>query len=184
MRFSSIKNIYAQLSAKLAGTALVLALTTPLYAVEAQDYRLEELVDGFDMPWGLAFLPDGDMLVTELTGDLRVIRNGKLVVEPVANVPASTYGGQGGLMVIALHPQFERNRLVYLSMSVGTAEASALRVVRGRFTGDALENISTVFEAAPKKRGLVHYGARMSFLPDMSLLITVGDGFDLREHIS
>lgn len=182
MRFSSIKNIYAQLSAKLAGTALVLALTTPLYAVEAQDYRLEELVDGFDMPWGLAFLPDGDMLVTELTGDLRVIRNGKLVVEPVANVPASTYGGQGGLMDIALHPQFERNRLVYLSMSVGTAEASALRVVRGRFTGDALENISTVFEAAPKKRGLVHYGARMSFLPDMSLLITVGDGFDLREQ--
>lgn len=182
MLVSSIKNMRAHMRGKFAAAAFLLALTTPFSAAQAQDYRLEALVDGLDMPWGLAFLPNGDMLVTELTGDLRVIRNGKLVVEPVANVPTSTYGGQGGLMDIVLHPQFERNRLVYLSMSVGTAEASALRVVRGRFTGDALENISTVFEAAPKKRGLVHYGARMSFLPDMSLLITVGDGFDLREQ--
>ena len=149
---------------------------------EAADYQLEEIVGGLDMPWGLAFLPNGDLLVTELTGALRVIRNGKLVVEPVANVPQSTYGGQGGLMDIVLHPNFKSNRLVYLSLSVGTAQASALRVVRARFTGDALENVSTVFEVAPKKPGLVHYGARMTFLPDMTLLITSGDGFDLREE--
>lgn len=149
---------------------------------QAADYRLETVVDGLDMPWGLAFLPNGDMLVTELTGALRVIRNGKLVAEPVANVPDSTYGGQGGLMDVVLHPQFASNQLVYLSLSVGTAQASALRVIRGRFTGDALENVSTVFEVAPKKPGLVHYGARMTFLPDNSLLITSGDGFDLREQ--
>ncbi len=150
--------------------------------VQAVDYQLETVVEGLDSPWGLAFLPSGDMLVTELTGKLRVIRNGKLVAAAVENVPESTYGGQGGLMDIVLHPDYEDNKLVYLSLSVGTAQASALRVVRARFTGTALADISTVFEAAPKKRGLVHYGARMTFLADKTLLITVGDGFDLREQ--
>ena len=158
------------------------ALLGPVDKAHAADYELETLVDGLDMPWGLAFLPNGDMLVTELSGALRIIRNGKLVAEPVANVPQSTYGGQGGLMDVVLHPAFESNRLVYLSLSVGTPEANALRVVRGQFTGDALENVSTVFEVAPKKSGLVHYGARMAFLPDTTLLITSGDGFDLREE--
>ena len=164
--------------------ALSLGVLAPLAnsPAHAADYQLEEVVGGLDMPWGAAFLPNGDMLVTELTGALRVIRNGKLVAEAVANVPQSTYGGQGGLMDIVLHPNFAGNQLVYLSLAVGTSEASALRVIRARFTGDALENISTVFEAAPKKAGLVHYGARMTFLADNSLLITSGDGFDLREE--
>jgi glucose/arabinose dehydrogenase len=149
---------------------------------KAVDYQLDELVDGLDTPWSLAFLPNGDLLVTELPGRLRVIRNGKLVAAPVQGVPESLYGGQGGLMDVVLHPEFKTNQMVYLSLSVGTSQASALRVVRGRFTGTALEDVSTVFEAAPKKNGLVHYGARMAFMPDNSLLITVGDGFDLREQ--
>lgn len=162
-----------------SGLVLLTMASAPARAV---DYTLETVVEGLDAPWGLAFLPGGDMLVTELTGALRIIRNGKLVAAPVANVPESTYGGQGGLMDIVLHPDFADNRLVYLSLSVGTADASALRVIRARFTGAALQDISTVFEAAPKKRGLVHYGARMTFLADKTLLITVGDGFDLREQ--
>ncbi len=148
----------------------------------AQSYRLETLVDGLDSPWGLAILPDGDVLVSELTGALRVIRNGKLVAQPVAGVPESLYGGQGGLMDVVAHPDYAQNKLVYLSLSVGTADANALRVIRGRFNGNALEDIATVFEAAPKKNTKVHYGARMAFMPDNSLLITVGDGFDLREE--
>ena len=164
---------------KIVGLALALLTAAP---ATAEEYRLETVAEGLDMPWGLAFLPGGDLLVTELTGKLRVIRNGKLVAEPVAGVPDSVYGGQGGLMDIALHPDFADNKLVYLSLSVGTAAANALRVVRGRFTGSALEEVSTVFEAAPRKAGLVHYGARMAFMPDKSLLITVGDGFDLREE--
>ncbi len=168
-------------------TRYVLALTLAFgiaYAapIKAADYQLDTLVEGLDTPWALAFLPNGDMLVSELTGKLRVIRNGKLVADAVEGVPESLYGGQGGLMDVVLHPDYTNNQLVYLSLSVGTAEASALRVVRGRFTGTALENVSTVFEAAPKKHGLVHYGARMTFLPDTTLLINVGDGFDLREQ--
>lgn len=145
-------------------------------------YNLETIVDGLDSPWGLAILPDGDMLITELTGDLRHIRNGKLVTQAVAGVPQSLYGGQGGLMDIVIHPNYEDNRHVYLSLSVGTPGANALRVIRGRFTGTALEDVITIFEAAPSKNTLVHYGARMTFLPDNTLLINVGDGFDLREQ--
>ena len=145
-------------------------------------YNLETVVDGLDSPWGLAILPDGDMLITELTGDLRHIRNGKLVAQAVAGVPQSLYGGQGGLMDIVIHPNYDENRYVYLSLSVGTDDANALRVIRGRFTGTALEDISTIFESAPSKNTLVHYGARMAFLPDNTILINVGDGFDLREQ--
>ena len=145
-------------------------------------YNLETVVDGLDSPWGLAILPDGDMLITELTGDLRHIRNGKLVAQAVAGVPQSLYGGQGGLMDIVIHPNYDENRYVYLSLSVGTDDANALRVIRGRFTGTALEDISTIFESAPSKNTLVHYGARIAFLPDNTLLINVGDGFDLREQ--
>ena len=145
-------------------------------------YNLETIVDGLDSPWGLAILPDGDMLITELTGDLRHIRNGKLVAQAVAGVPQSLYGGQGGLMDIVIHPDYAQNRYVYLSLSVGTASANALRVIRARFTGTALEDVSTIFESAPSKNTKVHYGARMVFLPDNTLLINVGDGFDLREQ--
>lgn len=146
------------------------------------NYNLETIVDGLDSPWGLAILPDGDMLITELTGDLRHIRNGKLVAQAVAGVPQSLYGGQGGLMDIVIHPDYAQNRYVYLSLSVGTASANALRVIRARFTGAALEDVSTIFESAPSKNTKVHYGARMVFLPDNTLLINVGDGFDLREQ--
>ena len=146
------------------------------------NYNLETIVDGLDSPWGLAILPDGDMLITELTGDLRHIRNGKLVAQAIAGVPQSLYGGQGGLMDIVIHPDYAQNRYVYLSLSVGTASANALRVIRARFTGTALEDVSTIFESAPSKNTKVHYGARMVFLPDNTLLINVGDGFDLREQ--
>ena len=120
------------------------------------NYNLETIVDGLDSPWGLAILPDGDMLITELTGDLRHIRNGKLVAQAVAGVPQSLYGGQGGLMDIVIHPDYAQNRYVYLSLSVGTASANALRVIRARFTGTALEDVSTIFESAPSKNCLLY----------------------------
>lgn len=147
----------------------------------ASDYILEEVVNGLDMPWGIAFLPDGDMLVTELSGQLRLVREGELQAQPVAGVPESYYAGQGGLMDIHLHPDFATNNLVYLSLAVGDIDANALRVIRGRFDGAALQDVETVFEAAPSKDTAVHYGGRMTFLPDNTLLVAVGDGFDYRE---
>lgn len=168
--------------AMIMAVAMALGISAPAQAQPLGNYNLETIVEGLDSPWGLAILPNGDMLVTELTGDLRLIRNGKLVAQAVAGVPESLYGGQGGLMDIALHPDYGFNGLVYLSLSVGTQSANSLRVIRGRFTGDALADITTVFESAPTKNTKVHYGARMAFLPDNTLLINMGDGFDLREQ--
>ena len=170
----------SKIGQKLAQVALAFGLLTS--AAHAVDYQLDEVVTGLDRPWAMAFLPNGDMLVTELTGQLRIIRNNKLVAMPVAGVPASIFGGQGGLMDIVLHPDYSSNKLIYLSLSVGTPEAKTLRVIRARFTGDAIEDIQTVFEAAPKRDTYVHYGARLAFLADKTLLITNGDGFDYREE--
>lgn len=166
---------------KVALTCL-LGLVGPLTkTAAAEDYTLEEVVNGLDMPWGLAILPDGDMLVSELSGQLRLVRDGELIVRPVAGVPETFYAGQGGLMDVRLHPNFATNNLVYLSLAVGSGYANALRVVRGRFDGGQLQDVETVFEAAPAKDTAAHYGGRMTFLPDNTLLVTVGDGFDYRE---
>ena len=142
--------------------------------VRASDYRLTMIADGLDMPWGLAFLPNGDMLVTELTGALRRLRNGEVQKAPIEVVPESLYAGQGGLMDIVLHPDFAENNFVYLSLAAGKSSANKLRVVRGRFTGTALEDVRTIFETAPVKDIPVHYGARMAFMADKTLLITTG----------
>lgn len=150
--------------------------------VAAAEYDIITLAEGLDIPWALAFLPNGDMLVTELDGRLRLISNGALVREPIAGIPSVYRASQGGLMDLVLHPNYAENQLVYLSLASGNPKANALRVIRGTFTGTELTNIQTVFEAAPSKDTPVHYGGRMAFLPDNSLLITVGDGFDYREE--
>lgn len=159
----------------------VLALVSAPLAY-AKDYKVETLVSGLDMPWGLAFLPNGEMLVTELSGKLRVVSNGALLGASVSGVPTSFYAGQGGLMDVVLHPEFADNQLVYLSLATGNSKGNATRVIRGRLNGRALEDVQTVFEAAPAKDTAAHYGARMAFLPDNTLLVTVGDGFNYREE--
>ena len=98
--------------AMIMAVAMALGISAPAQAQPLGNYNLETIVEGLDSPWGLAILPNGDMLVTELTGDLRLIRNGKLVAQAVAGVPESLYGGQGGLMDIALHPDYAFNGLV------------------------------------------------------------------------
>lgn len=149
---------------------------------QAADYKIEPIVKGLEQPWGLAFLPDGSFLVTELGGTLRHISKSYKISAPIKNVPQAYFSGQGGLMDILLHPDYEQNNLVYLSLAVGTDDANTLQVIRGRYTGAALEDVKVIFEAAPKRNTPAHYGARMTFLPDNSLLINIGDGFNFREE--
>ena len=158
---------------------LWLGMGAPLMA---QSYQLDKFIDGLEKPWALAFLPNGDMLFTEWKGTLRHVKNGALVSAPIGGVPEAYVAGQGGLMDIVLHPDFEHNRLVYLSLAIGNGKANRLRIIRGRLEVGRLENIQTVFESAPDKQPPVHYGGRMAFLPDKTLLITVGDGFNYREE--
>ena len=134
-----------------------------------------EVAEGLENPWGMVFLPDGDMLFTERPGRLRIVRDGTLVPDPVPGVPEVYAQGQGGLLDIALHPEFASNRLVYLSFSkpVEGGRESTTAVIRARFQDDALTDVTEVFEAVTRGRG--HYGSRLAFDEDGYLFITVGD---------
>src|SRR6056297_2471523 len=147
-----------------------------------QDYQIEAVAGGLEHPWSIAWLPDGTALVTERAGRLRLLRGSQLVEEPVSGVPDVYATSQGGLFEALPDPEFAANGLIYISFAHGTPEANATRVIRARLEGMRLVDQETLFTASPLKDTPVHYGGRMAFLPDDTLLITVGDGFDYREH--
>lgn len=138
--------------------------------------RRTTLVTGLEHPWGMAFLPDGTMLVTERPGRLRAIRAGALDPTPIAGVPQVLSFGQGGLLDVTLDPDFARNRLVYLSYAHGTDTDNRLRVARGEFDGKSLTDVEVIFEAAQGKPGGAHFGSRFAWKADDTLLIAIGDG--------
>ena len=148
---------------------------SPVYRSALHDYHLVTVADGLERPWSMAFLPGGDMLVTERPGRLRIIRNGTLLFEPVPGVPEVLAEGQGGLLSVVPHPDFASNRLLYLSYSkpIGDGSSATTAVVRGRFENDRLTDVEEIFEAASRGRG--HYGSRLAFDADGYLFITVGD---------
>jgi glucose/arabinose dehydrogenase len=143
--------------------------------------HVEVLADGLDAPWGLALLPDGRMLVTERTGALYLIDAHGQRLATIKNVPQAFVKLQGGLLDVVLHPQFETNSTIYLSLSHGRQKHNTTRVVRAALQGDALTNVQVIFDNTPKGTA-VHYGGRLAFLPDGTLLVTTGEGADYREH--
>lgn len=151
-------------------------------AAEPSALAVDTVVEDLEFPWSLAFLPDGAMLVTEKPGRLRLIRDGQLLTAPIAGVPEVFAEGQGGLLEVALHPRFAENRQIYLSYSAGTEAANRTTLARATFDGFALSNLQVLFEAAPAKEGGAHFGGRIQFLPDDTLLLTLGDGFTYRER--
>ncbi|MFN3371820.1 MAG: PQQ-dependent sugar dehydrogenase [Sphingomonadaceae bacterium] len=172
--------------AALAGLAPAVALVPtaaaaapPIVAFELPEepgLRSSVWAEGLAHPWGLAFLPDGRALVTERGGTLRIVgRNGR-VGPPVAGVPKVAAVGQGGLLDVALHPDFARNGLVYLAHSVGTRDANMTAVSRGRLSGNMLTEVTELIRNPRPKSGGQHFGSRLLFLPDGSLLVAIGDG--------
>ena len=151
-------------------------------SANAAEYTIETVVDGLSYPWAIAFLPDGDMLVTERSGQLRRISNGKLQQEPIGNLPEIYVGGQGGMQDIILDPEFITNKTLYLSFSSGTKAANATRVISAKLVGNSLQDINIIFTASPGKDTPHHFGARLALMPDQTLLITVGEGFNFREQ--
>jgi glucose/arabinose dehydrogenase len=138
------------------------------------DFAVEPVVTGLVRPWSMAFLPGGDLLVTEKGGALRIVRDGVLLEQPVDGVPEVHTKGQAGLLDVAAHPGFAGNRLLYLSYSkpLGDGE-STTAVIRGRFEDDRLTGVEEIFEANTRGRG--HYGSRLAFDGDGHLFVTVGD---------
>jgi glucose/arabinose dehydrogenase len=159
----------------LLSAATPVAGQSPVHRSAYHDYRIVTVAEGFERPWSIAFLPGGDMLVTERPGRLRIIRNGMLLPDPVPGVPEVFAQGQGGLLDVATHPDFTSNRLIYLSFSkpnpTGTHATTA--VVRGHFENDRLSGVEEIFEAVTQGRG--HYGSRLAFDRNNFLFITLGD---------
>lgn len=145
------------------------------------ELKVETLAEGLVNPWSIAFLPDGSILVTERAGKLRVIRDGKLVAEPVTGLPAPYVANQAGTFEVLPHPDFATNRTLFISYAHGEKAANSTRVISATFDGKALSNIKTIFEARPTRDKPVHYGGRLAILPDRTMLVTLGDGFDYRE---
>jgi aldose sugar dehydrogenase len=143
---------------------------------------------GLNMPWGMAFLPDGRILVSERdTGLLKLLRKDGSLQRTVPGVPKVVAGGQGGLLEVALHPDFARNKFVYLSFSEGTEQSGSTAVARGRFENDQLKDVKVIFRQAPKVASAAHWGSRLLFVPSGNaqkpwyLFITLGDRFKYRD---
>lgn len=163
---------------RLAAPALALLAAWPATAqVERtadHDYRVVTIARDLVNPWGMAFLPDGDLVVTERPGRLRIIRDGQLLPDPVPGVPDVFAQGQGGLLDVQPHPDFDSNRLLYLSYSKPLGgEESTTAIIRGRFENDQLTDVEEIFEANSQGRG--HYGSRLAFDEAGYLFFSVGD---------
>jgi glucose/arabinose dehydrogenase len=146
----------------------------------AQSLNVEVLLDGLENPWGLEFLPDGGMLLTERAARVWRLDAGGRKVAQIANVPPVFVKLQGGLFDVAVHPDFASNSLVYLSLAHGEQKRNTTRVVRARLDGDALVDLQVIWENVPKGSS-AHYGGRLAFLPDGTLLVTTGEGAEYRE---
>lgn len=144
----------------------------------ATGWRVETVVAGLEHPWAVAWLPGGEMLISERAGRLRVVRDGRLVPEPVRGVPSTLGRGHGGLMDLSLHPDFATNRWLYFTFGQGTDDANSTRLARGRLSPDAtaLAEVEVLHTVQPLKRGLAHFGSRLLWLPDGTLLLALGDG--------
>ena len=127
-------------------------------------------------PWGLAFLPDGRMLVTQKGGSMAIVRaDGSGVEATVTGVPAVNSGGQGGLLDVALDPDFATDPWVYFSFSEDGSGGAGTALARGRLVGNALQNVAVTWRQTPKVNGGNHFGSRIVFRADKTLYLTTGD---------
>lgn len=143
---------------------------------EARGWRAETVVSGLEHPWGVAWLPDGSALVTERPGRLRLVRDGVLDPTPISGLPQVLAYGQGGLLDVALHPRFGENRQVYLTLAEGTRDSNRTALARGRLAEGRLEGTEILLRNADTKSDGQHFGSRLLWLPDGSLLMSIGDG--------
>ncbi len=162
--------------------ALCLALFLALPAVaqvipsEKGAVRVTTLVRGLEMPWAIAFLPDGRLLVSERPGRLRLVANGALSA-PLQGVPKVYDNGQGGLLDLALDPDFASNRLVYFSYAEPGEGGAGTAVARGRLDADRLSEVQVLFRQQPKLSGGLHFGSRLAFDRAGYLFIGLGERY-------
>jgi len=157
----------------MLSAALTANAQSDVYFAANYGYRITTVADGLVQPWSMAWLPNGDMLVTEKPGRLRIIRDGRLLADAVTGIPEVFYEGQGGLFDVTPHPDFANNQMLYLSFSRANGDNSTTAVVRGRLVNDRLTNVEEIFAA--DANGASHYGGRLAFDNDGYLYLTLGD---------
>ncbi|MEX2489019.1 MAG: PQQ-dependent sugar dehydrogenase [Pseudomonadales bacterium] len=160
---------------------LLIVAITFVANVSSAGYQLKTVAEGFNYPWSIAFLPDGELLVSMRSGELRRVSAQGEIGEPVSGTPETYVAGQGGYFDIVLDPNFAENRQIYLAYAGGTPEANATTVTRATLADNSFTDASVIFAVSPTKDTPQHYGGKMLFLPDNTLLLTTGDGFDYRE---
>lgn len=169
----------------LAAPALAASLASPALAasqeVETEKVKIsvETVASGLEHPWALAFLPDGNFLVTERPGRLRIVTSKGEVKKPIAGVPEVDARNQGGLLDVALDPDFEENRLVYLTYAEkGEGGTNGTAVARGHLTesmSPQLRNVEVIFRQTPKKDSTLHFGSRLVFDNEGHLFVALGE---------
>lgn len=143
---------------------------------------IDVVAEGLAHPWCVAFLPGGDMLVTEKVGALRKVGRDGTVSAPIAGVPDVYFRSQAGLFDVALAPDFASSGTVFLAYASGTDGANRTTLMRARLDGDTLKDQAVIFQVARDKDTAAHYGGRIAFLPDDTLLLTIGEGSRYREE--
>ena len=140
--------------------------------------RAVPVAKGLVNPWSLTFLPNGDMLVTERPGRLRIVRKGTLDPEPITGMPQVWATGQGGLLEVLPHPQFAQNNLLYLTYSKPCEKGATTALLRGKFDGKALTEAKDLFVADNCNTGNPHFGSKLAFGRDGLLYMTIGERGD------
>jgi aldose sugar dehydrogenase len=170
----------AGIASRLAPVLILAAASVACVAEEATPagrsaVRLVTVAEGLEHPWGMAFLPDGRMLVTERPGRLRIVAQDGTVGPALEGVPAVDANDQGGLLGIALDPDFAINGRVYLSYAEPRDGGNGTSVARGRLGPRGLEDVVVIFRQLPTVRGGHHFGSRLVFARDGSLFVTLGE---------
>lgn len=142
---------------------------------EDQRFVVQEVVSGLGVPWGIAFLPDGSLLITERAGTLRIVRNGVLQDDPIRGVPEVYARGQGGLLDIVLHPQYENNGWIYISYSEPGGEGGHTAIMRAKLRDNELVEKQVLFRGIPYTNRGHHFGSRIAFDNEGYMYFTVGD---------
>ena len=170
---------------KLVGIVLMATLSTgalsqDVYQSAHHDYRVVPVAEDLVQPWSMAWLPNGDMLITEKPGRLRMVRDGQLLPEAIPGTPEVLYKGQGGLFEVVPHPDFNENQWVYLTFAKPNAnevdDGSTTAIARGRLQGDRLTNVVELFAA--QASGFGHYGGKLVFDGEGHMFLTLGDRQD------
>jgi len=171
-------------AALIAVSETSLANQTRAPAAPTSQVTVQTVAEGLDHPWGFEFLPDGRILVTERDGRMRIVSTDGRLSQPVAGVPEVFAQGQGGLLDVALAPDFETSGTIYFSFSEPRRDGNGTAVARARLNADVspprLEDVQVIFHQQPSYDGNVHFGSRIVPTPDGKLFVTLGERFQMR----